>query len=48
LLRRYGPGLKIVRIRFEEQVSIEEEVRHGMQTTAPTQMFDGGVGLSVW
>ena len=48
LLRRYGPGLKVVRIRVEEQVTTQEEIRTEMQTSAPAAAFDGGVGLSVW
>jgi hypothetical protein len=48
LLRRYGPGLKVVRIRVEEQVTTQQEARHETQTTAPVGAFDGGVGLSVW
>jgi hypothetical protein len=48
LLRRFGPGIKLVRIRIEEQVTTHQEVRHERQVEAPVQMFDGGVGGGVW
>lgn len=46
LLRRFGPGIKVVRITTTESYTSVVE-RRG-QVTAPTAMFDGGVGQAVW
>jgi hypothetical protein len=48
LLRRFGPGIKLVRVRIEETVTSAVEVRSQQEVVAPTQMFDGGVGQAVW
>jgi hypothetical protein len=46
LLRRYGPGMKLVTVRETETVTTER--RQTISEQSMTLSFDGGVGQSVW
>lgn len=46
LLRRHGPGVKVVQLRETETIQVRREVR--TETLSAGALFDGGVGQSVW
>lgn len=46
LLRRYGPGMKLVMVRETETVTVER--RQTISEQSMQMSFDGGVGQSVW
>jgi hypothetical protein len=48
LLRRFGPGLKVVVLRETETVTAEQRRPAGLDPATMPLGFDGGVGGSVW